>query len=115
MGIQVKSRAEQIKSVGFAHSAATVAKTLILVNAKVMLPLNTADAAAANVFVYEAEIYGAPKATGTAWAPGDPLYWDDTAKKLTETSASNTLCGYALEAAASGDTTGGLVAFNSFA
>lgn len=46
------------------------------------------------------------KATGAAWVVGDKLYWDDTAKKFTTTSAGNTLAGVATVAAASGDATG---------
>ena len=33
----------------------------------------------------------------------DPLYWDDTAKLVTNVVGTNTLIGYAKEAAASGD------------
>lgn len=47
-----------------------------------------------------------PKAAGAAWAEGDPLYWDNTAKNFTKTSASNTAVGVAVVAAASGDTVG---------
>jgi predicted RecA/RadA family phage recombinase len=47
-----------------------------------------------------------PKATGATWSEGQKLYWDDTAKKFTPTSTSNTLSGVATAAAASGDTTG---------
>lgn len=49
------------------------------------------------------------KATGTAWTKGDVLYWDDTAKKYTKTSTSNTLAGFAYEDAASGDATGSVL------
>lgn len=47
-----------------------------------------------------------PKATGATWSEGEKLYWDDSAKKFTPTSSANTLCGVAVAAAASGDTTG---------
>jgi predicted RecA/RadA family phage recombinase len=47
-----------------------------------------------------------PKATGQAWTEGAKLYWDDTAKKFTTTSTSNTLAGVAVAAAASADATG---------
>ena len=49
-----------------------------------------------------------PKATGTAWVQNALLYWDDTAKNVTTVSTSNTLCGRAFAAAASGDTKGQL-------
>lgn len=45
-----------------------------------------------------------PKATGaiTAFAK---VYWDATAKNVTTTATNNTLAGYAVAAAASGDAT----------
>jgi len=51
-------------------------------------------------------VFDVPKASGTAWAEGDALYWDDVAKNFTKTSTSNTLAGYCVLAALSGDTTG---------
>ena len=45
------------------------------------------------------------KVTANTPAQGDLLYWDDTAKKLTTTATSNTLAGYAAEAASGTDTT----------
>jgi predicted RecA/RadA family phage recombinase len=43
-----------------------------------------------------------PKATGagTGFAQGTKLYWDNTAKVITKTVATNTLIGFALTAAA---------------
>ena len=49
------------------------------------------------------------KATGEAWTEGAKIYWDNTNKRLTTTSASNTLVGTAAAAAASGDTLGNLL------
>ena len=53
------------------------------------------------VLVYEAEKIVVPKATGTgiSFAAGDSVYYDATAKKVTNGSSGNTLCGKALEAA----------------
>ncbi|MER8786875.1 DUF2190 family protein [Mesorhizobium sp. M0983] len=51
-------------------------------------------------------VYDIDKATGAAWAVGDKIYWDATAKKGTKTTTSNTLFAVAVAAAASGDTTG---------
>jgi predicted RecA/RadA family phage recombinase len=65
--------------------------------------LSTGDVIAA----YVEGCYTVPKATG-AWAVGDTLYWDDTAKNFTKTSTSNTKAGYAIAAAASGDATGNI-------
>lgn len=89
-----------------AHSAATTAKTTLLINSIPVIPLNTADADANNVFVYQATKVRVPKATGQAWTPLTKIYWDDTAKKFTTTSTSNTLAGVVAEDAASADTEG---------
>lgn len=43
----------------------------------------------------------ATHATDQAWAVGDLLYWDDTAKKLTKTALGNTLVAIATVAALS--------------
>lgn len=61
----------------------------------------------AGVFYVEG-CYNVAKATGETWAVGDLLYWDDTAKKYTKTSTSNTKAGYALAAALTGDTAGSI-------
>lgn len=113
--LQIVSPSLRVKDIGFAHSAATVSKAPILINTHVFIPLNTADADVRNAFVYDSEIDGATTDTGAAWAVGDKIYWDDTAKKFTKTSTSNTLVGYALEAKLSADAVSGLIAFNSFA
>lgn len=47
-----------------------------------------------------------PKAAGAAWAQGDILYWDNTAKAFTKTVASNTRVGVAAQPALSADTVG---------
>jgi predicted RecA/RadA family phage recombinase len=44
--------------------------------------------------------------TGAAWAAGDVVYWDDTAKVFTKTTTSNTKCGYAVAAKLSADVVG---------
>ena len=53
------------------------------------------------VLVYEAEKIVVPKATGTGrtLAVGSNVYYDPTAKKITDVAAGNTKCGKTLEAA----------------
>jgi predicted RecA/RadA family phage recombinase len=46
------------------------------------------------------------KATGIAWTAGILLYWDNAAKNVTNVTTSNTRIGIAVQAQASGDTTG---------
>jgi predicted RecA/RadA family phage recombinase len=54
------------------------------------------------------------KATGQTWTQGALIYWDNAAKNCTTTSTSNTRIGCAMQAQASGDTTG-LVRLNGIA
>jgi predicted RecA/RadA family phage recombinase len=51
-------------------------------------------------------VFTLAKAAAQAWAVGVKLYWDNTAKNVTTTSASNTLIGAAAVAALSADTVG---------
>lgn len=114
MSLQNRTPTGQEKTIQFAHTAATVAKEPVVSNSRVFIPLNSADADATNAFYFSAQISDAPKAAGAAWAVGDALYWDASAKAFTKTSTANTACGYALAAAASADTVSGLIEFNAF-
>lgn len=49
---------------------------------------------------------GVAKDTAAAWAEGDLVYWDNTNKRFTKTSAGNTKVGVAVAAALIADTTG---------
>lgn len=111
--LELRSPSELIKTLDFAHTAATTSKTPVLVNSVVFIPLHTAAANAANGYAYETEISDAPMAAVTV-AVGDAIYWDNANSVFTNVASGNTLCGHALEAAASGGNTG-LIAFNSFA
>lgn len=53
------------------------------------------------VLVYDAEKIVVPKAVGQgiSFNPGDNVYYDATAKKITNVAEGNTLCGKALESA----------------
>jgi len=51
-------------------------------------------------------VFDLPKATAQAWAVGDKVYWDDTAKVMTTTATDNTLVGVATAAAANPSNTG---------
>lgn len=115
MMVEIVDASELVRSFGHAHSAGCTAHEPIVINSRVLIPQNTTGASERNAFVHKALISNAPKATGAAWSIGDALYWDATAKKLTKTSTDNTLCGFAVEARLSADTTSGLVEFDSFA
>ena len=53
-------------------------------------------------------VYDLKKAASQAWAAGDKVYWDNTAREATKTTTSNTLIGVAVVAVAggAGDTIG---------
>jgi predicted RecA/RadA family phage recombinase len=72
-----------------------------------LIVIPAADAASGETFVGYCEgVYDVDKAAGSAWTEGLTLYWDDTNKVFTTVSTSNTKCGSAAAAAASGDTAG---------
>jgi len=70
-----------------------------------------ADAAEGDQFTLKIEgaYSGLPKAAGEAWSAGDSLYWDATNSVLTKTATSNTLAGYAFNAALSADVIGDIL------
>ncbi|HDL00809.1 MAG TPA: DUF2190 family protein [candidate division Zixibacteria bacterium] len=66
--------------------------------------------------VTKASLVYAAKLAGTAWAVGDPLYWDAAVGSVTPVAAALPVIGYATRAAAAADTYGymnfdGLAAF----
>lgn len=89
-----------------AHSSATTAKGFYVINGRVCLAQNDADADADNVFTYEANKVRVPKATGEAWAFGEKVYYDVANGEFNKSATGNTLAGIAIEAAESADTEG---------
>lgn len=65
-----------------------------------------AVASGANVPLHREGVFALPKATGTAWAAGDRLFWDVVAKKFTKDSTKRPIGAVAAAAAGSSDTTG---------
>ena len=47
-------------------------------------------------------VYDLKKVASQAWAAGDKVYWDNTAREATKTTTSNTLIGVAVVAVAGG-------------
>lgn len=68
---------------------------------------NTYASGATGIVVREGVFTGLAKASGTgeAWAVGDRLFWDNSAKKLTKTSTGNIAVGIALAAVGTAVTT----------
>lgn len=84
--------------------AAVSSGDLVIVGA--LIGVAAGDAAAGADFdMITAGIFDLPKTTGEAFTLGSTVYWDATAKKITTTASGNTLCGYAVKAAGSGDAT----------
>lgn len=115
MALEIVSPTHQIRSDRFSHTAATTARTPLLINSKLFLPVNTAGANELNEFVYEAEIKGAACAGSEAWNAGAKVYWDNTNSRFTVTSSGNTLCGYATQPKLAADTTTQRFLFSTFA
>jgi predicted RecA/RadA family phage recombinase len=64
-----------------------------------------ATGAAANGEAIEVALVGVfdlKKVGSQAWAVGDKIYWDNTAKQATKTATDNTLIGAAIEAVGNG-------------
>lgn len=51
-------------------------------------------------------VYEVDSNTGTAWAVGDVIYWDDTNKRFTKAVTDNTKAGIAVEAKLAAAVTG---------
>jgi predicted RecA/RadA family phage recombinase len=47
-------------------------------------------------------VFDLKKVGSQAWAVGDKIYWDNTAKQATKTATDNTLIGVAIEAVGNG-------------
>lgn len=103
--VAVRGPMEQLVTVLYTHTAATVKDTIYLLGGRVMLAVNSADANVENVFLTRGHIEYA-KTTGETWVGGQLLYWDNSAGSFTTTVGTNTKAGYAMEAAASADTSG---------
>lgn len=59
-----------------------------------------------DVVMVRGGVFEVAKTSAQAWTVGAKIYWDDTAKVVTTTATSNTLCGAALAAAANPSDTG---------
>lgn len=113
--INIASPSELVKTVGFAHSAATTSKTPVAISGQLFIPLNTKGADEHNAFVYESEVDNVPATAAEVWVPGQPLYWDPATQALTNVAGALTIFGHALQPKAATVAVSPLVAFNSFA
>jgi predicted RecA/RadA family phage recombinase len=94
---------QNARTLALAHTAQVAKGDIIVNNGMILVAVNDAAANAPNVYVWTGKCIF-PKATGTAMAPGDKLYWDNTAFNVTKTVGTNTRCGMCVEAALAADT-----------
>ncbi|MGH8083866.1 MAG: DUF2190 family protein [Lysobacter sp.] len=113
--LNIASPSELVKTVGFAHTAATVEKTPIAISGQLFIPINTKDADEHNAFAYETEVDNVPATAAEVWVPGQALYWDPGTSMLTNVAGALTIFGHALQPKAATVAVSPLVAFNSFA
>lgn len=108
MAEQILAPSERIDTFKYAHTAATTAKAPLLINSRVVIPLNDAGADTDNVFCYRAPLVQVDKNSAEAWTPLAKIYWDDTNKVFTtaDGAGANTLAGIAVAAAANPSSTG---------
>jgi predicted RecA/RadA family phage recombinase len=75
-----------------------------------MFGVAIADAANGSpVTIVREGVFSMKKLNAEAWTVGAQIYWDNTAKQCTKVVASNTLIGFAVEAAADPSATGVVV------
>lgn len=77
----------------------------LLINGFFCVPVTTA-AQGDVVSTHVTGVFDLTSDTGTAWSFGDVLYWDNTNKRLTKTSTSNTKVGQCVADKTSAATTG---------
>jgi len=86
------------------HTAgvAMVKDQIELLGGRVLMAFDDIVISTEGLYRYGSERLEAPKAA-VALTAGEVLYWDNTAKAMTNVVASNTKCGVVLEDALSGD------------
>lgn len=102
----LKLRSPNFKSVGItAPTGGLTAGQMHAANSLIGVIVESKDAAADAVLIYECEKVIVPKVAGTGitFSIGSKVYYNSSAKKVTNVSTGNTLCGRALEAADASD------------
>jgi predicted RecA/RadA family phage recombinase len=103
--VKVREAMQQVKTVVYTHTSATVKDTIYLFNGIPMLAINSADANVSNIFAVVGVIEYA-KVSAQAWTAGQKIYWDNGNSQFTTASSGNTLAGIAMEPAANPSSTG---------
>ena len=100
----MKNFVQNGQTIGYTAGANITSGQAILIGA--MLGIAATDIANGSVGIMAVEgVYTITSLTGTAWAQGAQLYWDDTNKRVTNVASGNTACGKCLNTKASADAT----------
>jgi predicted RecA/RadA family phage recombinase len=106
-GLKLRTKLESAKTLKAKTGEAETLKAGDMTKVHDTIGLVVEDAAASSEFVlvYEAEKIIVPKSKGTgiSFSAGDSVYYDASAKTVTNASSSNTLCGKALSDAGEQD------------
>lgn len=94
---------QNVRTMPLPHASAVEEGDIILNNGNVLVAINKAAVNIPNAYAYQGKCIF-PKVAGTAMAPGDKLYWDNTAGNVTKTVGTNTRCGMCTESALAADT-----------
>ena len=94
----MKNMIERGDRLVFTVGADTASGAGVLVGKRLGVAANAILNGAAGVLAMEG-VFNLPKLSTDVIAQGDLLYWDNTNKRLTSTTTSNTLAGYAQNAA----------------
>lgn len=105
-GIAVRDDMDEVRTLKFAHTAATVKDTIYMINGMPMLALNSSDANVVNVFVISGLIEYA-KVSAQAWTSGQRVYYDTANARFTNVQGAATiLAGFTGDTAANPTSTG---------
>ena len=100
----VKAQAGEGRQIDITAGGTLVGGTVLLSGSAIGVVAHDAVSGESVPLILQGE-FSLAKATGAGITVLAKVYWDDTAKKCTATSAGNTLLGICTVAAASGDTT----------
>jgi predicted RecA/RadA family phage recombinase len=103
----MKNFIQEGEVIDFTAAGTVTAGTGVLIGTRLGIPV-TSGVSGDKIALAVEGVFEHAKNTGagTALTVGGIVYWDDAAKKITGVASGNTAIGWAVEAAATGDTTG---------
>ncbi len=100
----VRGGAGHPRTLKYTNSSAVAAGDVVVINGNVCVAVNAYGANAEGIYVFRGRVEF-PKEASLAIAPGEKVYWVAGNGNVNKTSSGNTLCGIAVEASATTDTT----------